>query len=86
MQFNSIWYIDRTLLGATIPGQSEPESDSNEGVLRIPQSSRIAGTPQSDCYVSYPGQSFRGGLTPLQKYSRSILQPQPAAQNIGRVK
>ena len=36
MQFSSIWPIDRTLLGATTPGQSEPGSDGNEGVLRIP--------------------------------------------------
>ena len=31
-----IWPIDRTLSGATTPGQSGPGSDGNEGVLRIP--------------------------------------------------
>ena len=38
-QFSSIWPIDRTLSGNTIPSQSEPGSNSNEGVLHIPQSS-----------------------------------------------
>ena len=42
--FSSIWPIDRTLSGATTLGQSGPGSDGNEGVLRIPQSSSIAGT------------------------------------------
>ena len=32
-----IWSIDRTLSGATTLGQSEPGSDGNEEVLRIPQ-------------------------------------------------
>ena len=45
----------------TIQGQSEPGSNGNEGVLRIPQSSIIAGTSPIDCLVSYPGQSLRGG-------------------------
>ena len=36
IQFSSIWPIDRTLSSATIPGQSGPGSDGNEGVLRIP--------------------------------------------------
>ena len=43
------------LSGATTPGQSEPWSNGNEKVLRIPQSSSIAGTSPSDCLVSYPG-------------------------------
>ena len=34
--------MDRALSGAAIPGQSEPAS--NEGVLRIPQSSSITVT------------------------------------------
>ena len=40
-QFNSIRPIDRTLSGATTPGQNGPWSDGNEGVLCIPQSSSI---------------------------------------------
>ena len=34
-------YIGRTRSGAATPGQSGPESDGNEGVLRIPQRSNI---------------------------------------------
>ena len=52
------------LSGATTPGQSGPESDDNEGILRIPQSSSITGTSPSDCLVSYTGHSLGGGLTP----------------------
>ena len=47
--------IDRTLSGANSPVQSGPGSDSNEGLLRIPQSSSITVTSLSDCSVSYPG-------------------------------
>ena len=54
--------------------KSGPGSDGNEGVLCIPQSSSIAGTSPSDSLVSYPGHSL-GGLTPLQRSSRCILQP-----------
>ena len=61
-QFSSIRPIGRTLSGATIPGQSGPGSDGNEGVLHIPQSSSITGTSPLDCLVSYPGHSLRGGL------------------------
>ena len=81
MQFNSIQPIDRTLSGATTPGQSGPGSNGNEGVLHIPQSSSIAGTSPSDCLVSYPGHSLGGILTPLQRSSRCILQPQPTGQS-----
>ena len=54
---------DRALSGATTPGQSGSESDGNEGVLRIPQSSGITGTVPSDCLVSYPRHSL-GGVLP----------------------
>ena len=39
IQFNistQFSFIDRTLSGATTPGQSGPGSDSNEGVILIP--------------------------------------------------
>ena len=52
-QFSSIWPIDRTLSWATILGQSEPRSDDNKWLLRIPQSSNITGASPSDCLVSY---------------------------------
>ena len=49
--------MDRTLSGATTPGQSEPGSNGNKGVLHIPQSSSITGNSPSDCLVSYLGHS-----------------------------
>ena len=74
-QFSSIWPMDRTLSDATTPGQSEPGSDNNDGVLHIPQSSSIIGASTSDCFVSYQGHLLVGGLTTLQRSSRYILQP-----------
>ena len=58
MQFSCIWLIDRTQSGATTPGQGGPGSNSNKGVLCIPQSSSITGTSPSDCLVSYLGYSL----------------------------
>ena len=58
MSNSSIWHIDRTLAGATTPGQSWPESNGNESVLCIPQSSSITGASPSDCFMSYPGHLF----------------------------
>ena len=57
MSNNSIWPIDRTLSGATTPGQRGPGSNGNEGLLHIPQSSKIGVSP-SDCLVSYSGHSL----------------------------
>ena len=54
------------LSGATILGQSGRGSNGNNGLLRIPQSSSITETSPSDCLVSYPRHSLRGGPTPLQ--------------------
>ena len=52
-------------------------------MLSIPQSSSITGTSPSDGLVSYPGNSLGagGGLTPLQRSSQCILQPQPTGQS-----
>ena len=54
MSNSSIWPIDKTLSGATIPGQSGPGSNGNEGVLQITQIS------PSDNLVLYPGYSLEG--------------------------
>ena len=51
----------------------KPESDGNEGVLHIHQSSCITGTSLSNCLVSYQGHSLRGSL---QRSSQCILRPQ----------
>ena len=63
--------MDRTQLVAINPGQSEPESDSNEGVLRSPKISSITGTPPLDCLVSYTGHSLwrRGSYPSAEKQS-----------------
>ena len=53
--FRTIWHIDRTLLDATAPSQSGPESDGNERVPHIPQSPSITGASPSYFLVSYPG-------------------------------
>ena len=75
---SSIQPIDRALSGATILGQSGPGSNGNEGVLCIPQNSSITGTLPSVFLVSYLGHSFVcvlwGGLIPLQRCSRCILE------------
>ena len=45
------------------PNPSGPGNNGKEGVLRIPQSSRITGNIPSDCLVSYPGNSLGGVLS-----------------------
>ena len=77
----SIRPIDRTLSGATIPGQSGHGSDGSEGVLWIPQSSSITGTSRSDCLVSYPGHSL-WGTVPLCKCAVGILYSTSRLGNI----
>ena len=56
--------IDRTLSGATTLGQSGPESDSNDGVLYIPEKSSIIVASPSDSLVSYPEHSLVVGRYP----------------------
>ena len=84
-QFSSIWPIDRTLSSATTLSQNEPESNGNEKVLHIPQSSSITEASPSDCLVSYLVHLLVvvvvvGGLTLLQRCGRCILQSQPTGQ------
>ena len=57
-QFSSIRWIGRALSGAPTPGQSEPGSNGNEGVLCIPWSPSIIGNWPLDCLVSYLGHSL----------------------------
>ena len=58
MQFSYICPKDRTLSGATTPGQSGLGTADNEGVLSIPQSSSITETTPSDFLESYTGRSL----------------------------
>ena len=69
-----------TLSGATAPGQSGAGSDGNEEVLCIPKCSNITEASPSDCVASYLGHSLVS-LTPLQRCSQCILQPQPTRKN-----
>ena len=78
-QISFIQPIDRALSEDNFPSQSEPGSDSNEGVLHIPQSSSITGSSLSVCLVSYTGHLLFF-FTPLQRCSRCILQAQPTGQ------
>ena len=73
MQFSSTWPIDRTISGATTPGQSGPESDGNEGTLHIPQSYSITGTSPSDCLVSYSGHSLGWGSYPSYREAVGVF-------------
>ena len=69
----------------TTPGQSGPGNDGNEGVLRIPQSSSIAGTSPSDCLVSYAGHSLVGGGSYPSAEVQSVYSTAPAdwAKDLG---
>ena len=72
--FNSL--MDRALSDTTIPGQSGPGSNGNEGALRIPQISTIPGTSPLDCLVSYPGHSLVGSYPSAEK--QSVYSTAPA--------
>ena len=69
MPNSSIQPVDRTLSGATTPGQCDPRSGGNEGVLRIPQSSGITEASLSDCLMSYPGHSLGESYSSAEKQS-----------------
>ena len=66
---SSIWRIDRTLSGATTPSHSGPETDGNEGVLRILQISSITGTSPLDCLMLYPGHLLGESYTSAKMQS-----------------
>ena len=66
MSNSSIWPLDRTLSGATTLGQSGPESDGNEGVHLIPQSSKTEAT-SSGRLMSYPRHFCGGEVLPLHR-------------------
>ena len=65
---------------ATAQDLNGPGSNSNEGLLRIPQSSSITGALPSDCLILYPGYSaemqsvYSIAAADLAKYLISILK------------
>ena len=70
--------INRTLSGATTPGQGGPGSDGNEGIMRIPQNSSTAGTSPSDCLGSYLGHPLEGGGSYASAEKQSVYSTAPA--------
>ena len=74
------------LSGATTLGQSGPGSDGNKGVLRIPQSSSIARTSPSDCFVSYPGHSLGGSYPSAEKQSVYSTGPVDWAKDVSSLR
>ena len=61
--FHLVWISNCSVWptsGATTLSNGGPGSDDKEGVLCIPQSSRITGVPPSDCLMWYPGHLLRG--------------------------
>ena len=73
-QFSSIRPTDRTLSSATNSSQSGPGSDGSEGVLHIPQISRITGVSSLDCLVSYSSVEIQ-----------SVYSTAPADWTIGTI-
>ena len=71
-QFSSIWPKDRTLSGATTPGQCGPETDGNKWVHRNPRKLQHYW----NLTIRLFSVIFSTLVTLLQR-SRSILQPQP---------
>ena len=71
-----------TLSGATNLGQSEPESDGNEGKLDIPQSSSITGVSPSDGLVSYQERSLEKSYPSAKMQSVYSTAPANWATNI----
>ena len=80
-QFIPILHIDRTLSGATTPGQSGPRNDGNGRFLPISQRYSITGTSPSDCLVSYTGHSFGGRSYPAAEM-QSVYSTTPAGPRI----
>ena len=79
-QFKCQTVLFGTLPGASSPSQSGPGSNSNEGVIHIPQNSSITGASPSDCLVSYQGEFAksvrgRGSYPPLAKMQSMYSTP-----------
>ena len=63
MSNSSIWPKDGSLSGVTTPGQSEPASDGNKKLLRLPQISSI--TDALPLLFSVISKTLVGGVLPL---------------------
>ena len=68
--------MDRTLSGATTPGQSGPGSNGNERVLHISQISKAQALP-SDCLMSYLEHSLGEGGSYSSSEMQSVYSTDP---------
>ena len=73
--------MDRTLSGATTPGESRPGSDGNEVIVCISQSCSITGILPSDCLVSYTGHSL-GVVLPFCREAAGVFY---SSSRLGKV-
>ena len=74
-QFSSIWPIDKSLSGATIPDQSGHESNGNKEVLCIPKTPALLEPHRHTVYFNIQDTRWES-LFPLQRCSRCILESQ----------
>ena len=73
----AIWPIDRTLSGAITPGQSEPWSDGNEGVLLYTMHIHLQTTQyktQADSVVQIQTHLLTSGFGSLTRGERQFLK------------
>ena len=74
--FSFSWLIDRTISDSASTVQRGPESDDNNMVFYILQSSRITEASPSDFLVSYLGYTL--GESYLSAEMQSVYSPVPA--------
>ena len=79
MSISIIWPIDKTLSDVTTAGQSGSESESNKGVLHIPQSSSPSFTIRLFDVIS---RTFAGGVLPHPAEMQSVYSTAPADRAI----
>ena len=52
----------------------------DKGIISMKRYSALPKAPALDCLMSYLEHSLVGGVTSLQRFSHSILQPQPTGE------
>ena len=82
-QFNcqTIQFVDKSLSRATITTQSEPTSDGNERIFRIPQNSKTEASPD-ESLVPYPEHSLEESFCPLEMQSVYSTVPADLAHKL----
>ena len=85
MQFISIETMDMVLSCATIPAQSGPWSNGNEGVLHISQNSSITGTSPSDFFSAIYRTLIGGGYHSTAVQSVYSTVPADWTNHVGKL-